>query len=223
MILARGSCLMHSLSIMPQFRAISGDSYLCKKRQQKTHRFFIDTFKMLPCYWLQFSVLSHKWKFRELEILVSVLNFTSKCLSEALLKSLLLYCQVTPNTNYFYKLGRLKNIFLILKISFFFLHTGALADIRESCMLTPNNNLHKTTLSISFDAKWSLILDISSWPLFHETTSQHHSMHSGLPAWAAGSAPWFEDITEHRSLHLSLYCPKQSICSFWQESSGTRT
>lgn len=28
MILARGSCRMHSLSMMPQFRAISGDSYL---------------------------------------------------------------------------------------------------------------------------------------------------------------------------------------------------
>lgn len=32
MILASGSCRMHSLSIIPQFRAISGDSYLLKKK-----------------------------------------------------------------------------------------------------------------------------------------------------------------------------------------------
>ena len=36
MIFASGSCLIHSLNIIPQFRAISGDSYLQKEKTNMT-------------------------------------------------------------------------------------------------------------------------------------------------------------------------------------------
>lgn len=35
MIFASGSCLMHSLNIIPQFRAISGDSYLQEEKKKQ--------------------------------------------------------------------------------------------------------------------------------------------------------------------------------------------
>lgn len=50
-------------------------------------------------------------------------------------------------------------------------HLGKLYGYTHQC---------KIILSISFDAKWSVLLDVNSWPLSQETISQHQSMHTGF-------------------------------------------